>query len=239
LFYIDGYGKNFPLSMFRSAGLANTYQTNVVVFDYPSYHSDYGVFKNYRWIKKTAKKSALPLSVFLKKVETSEFVKIDWLFNSYNVLFFHSMGNIILKEMVQKNFYENSKSGFFNRLVLNNPCVASYEHEKWIDKISFANEIFIHHNPLDKTLKGAVLMEVKPILGRYRDKAKGNKAFYINFEQLVGKEHNAFYNKTNLPKILNQSFDYYTPLFQGKSFPFTWMLNLKNSKSARQFIFIK
>ena len=235
LFYVEGFGKNFPLTMFRSSCVSNLYQNNVVLFDYPSYNTSIGVLPNYYRVKKTAKNSAPAFVEFLKSIESSNFIKIDWLFNTNNVLFFHSMGNLILKEMVQKDFDSVLKSGTINRLVLNNPCVSSYKHQKWIDKITFTDQIFIHHNPADKQLKGASFLEGQKILGRFNSTPKSKKAIYINFEPLVGDEHNAFFNKPGLQKIPDESFNYYNALFQGKSFPFSWFPFLKTTENPNCF----
>lgn len=218
--YVEGFGKTFPLSTFRTAGVSAQYNVNVLMFDYPSYHDEKNILVNYGLTEKNAKKSAPFLGNLLTHVQEAKASKKPWVTNKNTTLFVHSMGNIIIKEAVKKGKFQNLETALLNRVVLNNPCVPALQHKNWVDSINFAPEIFIHHNKEDKQLRGAFLIQKQKMLGSV-DQHKNSKAFYIDFNPLMGEQHNAFFNKPDHPNIPDLAQNYYAKLFSGSTFPFT------------------
>src|SRR5690606_39609418 len=73
-------------------------------------------------------------------------------------------------------------------------CVPHKKHKKWLDKIEFAENIFVLYNHKDYTLGGAYFMSKKHQLGRRLNKPISKKAAYINFHVLAEKKHSNFLN---------------------------------------------
>ncbi len=232
-FYIEGFGKTFPLAHYRAAGLATQYNLNVVIYDYPSYNEHKNVIANYFLTLKTAKKSSAQLPTFLKLMAqfTTEYKAKNN--NTHFSLLVHSMGNIIVKEAVESKLLNGLQQPIVDRLILNNPCVKAKHHENWVDSIPWAQEVFIHHNKKDRQLMGAYLLQKQKMLGKIAKQGNSKKAYYVDFYKLMGSQHNAFLNKPAYPKIPSIAQEYYSNLFTGQIFPFYSLSILQNNKAFK------
>src|SRR5690606_7855817 len=82
-------------------------------------------------------------------------------------LFFHSMGNIVLRQIINEGkLAEINETQWVSNLILNAPCIPQHGHKKLLDKIRFAQNIYISYNPADYVLGGAYLVSKRYQLGK-------------------------------------------------------------------------
>jgi hypothetical protein len=102
-----------------------------------------------------------------------------------------------------------------DNLILNAPCVQQEGHCKWMDKIKFAKHIYIHYNPDDYTLSGAQLMSAHRQLGQKVQNPVSKRAYYINFNTLVGDGHSNFLSLHDREPAKKAALNHYRVLLHG------------------------
>lgn len=198
--YTEGYGKNFPAGLFRAFAMRAQYRVNVLYLDYPSINSGKKRLGNWRFVLKEANKAGIDFGPVLDSLY--HYPPREHYFPAIT-LFYHSMGNLVLKRML-----ENDLSARFNgkqwidNLVLNAACVPA-KHTEWLGKAQFARCILVHYNPDDRTLKGAQLVSGNRKLGVRPGKKVLDKAICVDFNHFVGNGHSYFLDlpyRAPLPK---------------------------------------
>jgi hypothetical protein len=212
--YTEGMGKIFTSDVDRGMRLAEQYNVNVVLFDYPSITTTKSKLGNYRFAIHHARgnyKDFVPALDTIRQLHTQ-----NQMGSGHLSLFFHSMGNNMVKKIVKKKkLAAMNDTKWVSNIILNAPCVYQSHHSKWLDKINFANAIYIHYNPEDHTLKGAHLVSFHKQLGEMVRNPICKKAYYINFNALCATEHSNFltlYGRTNTKP---EAFAHYNTLFHG------------------------
>jgi len=212
--YTEGMGKIFTSDLDRGMRMAGTYHVNVILLDYPSAKTKYHLFHNYRFAILNAK---IAYHAFFPVLDTIKEMKLhNKLGNDHLTLFFHSMGNNVMREIVNHNLLPaiNNKA-WVDNLILNAPCVPQKNHRKWVDKIHFAKSTYIHYNPNDKTLKGAHLISFKKQLGEKIKAPVSNNANYVDFELIAGERHSNFLTLLGHPPVIKAVIDYYKIVLHG------------------------
>jgi hypothetical protein len=227
VFYIEGLGKNFPIAMYRAAGLTTQYDVNVIMFDYPTLNETKGLIKNYYFAEKSSRKSASAFSIFLSTLQDYEVHGAHWIVQKHKSLFIHSLGNVMLREAMVQNMLSDLNPLFIHRLILNAACVKQRKHAQWIDSINFAAQKFIHYNKKDIQLLGARLLTHQLMLGALPKKPFSSETYYINFESILGKQHNGYLNNPGISFVPEYSTKYYNSLLHGQEISFTDKLFLK------------
>lgn len=215
--YAEGMGKIFTSNVFRALLMTRQYNVNVVMFDYASINTTYKPSRNFRFARSNASLSARQYYALLEEFQQARKEKQEWLSDVRLSAFYHSMGNIILMDMMKSLPYERLNAyPFINNLIINAACVPEGKHAGWVENIRFADKVYIHFNRTDMQLKGAHLITFTSQLG---EKAKGplaHNASYINFHSLVGWKHSYFLNfphrEFRLPETVTR---YFTDLFKG------------------------
>ena len=109
----------------------------------------------------------------------------------------HSMGNIVFKEVIEKHSNRFSKNEvFIDNLILNSPDVERKDHQKWLKKISFANNTFVTMTRDDFALRAVEMMRYKALLGQgYKPYTASNSlvsgVHYLDFTG-IGSSHRKF-----------------------------------------------
>ena len=212
--YAEGMGKIFTSDVDRGMRLSQQYDVNVILLDYPSITTTKKDLGNYRFAihnARNAHRDFVPVLDTVKRLHSNNKM------GSGDInLFFHSMGNNIVKKIVKKKKLDKiNDTKWVNNIILNAPCVYQSGHKNWLGKINFANAIYIHYNPEDKTLSGAHLISFHKQLGEKVRKPVCKKACYINFNTLVGPEHSYFLNLDGRTEIKKAAFKHYYTLFHG------------------------
>lgn len=212
--YTEGMGKLFTSDVERGMLLAGQYGVNVLLLDYPSIRSDKGNLGNYRFAKKSA---AAAYKDFVPVLDSIRILKEQNLLGDGALnLFFHSMGNKVVRELVLHHQLAVLNQGeWVDNLILNAPCVPQKKHRKWLDKIAFARHIYVHYNPEDNTLKWARILSLHKQLGDRPRKPLSRQAVYVNFNAACGEGHSNFLNLPGRNPVAPRVIEYYQRLFDG------------------------
>lgn len=214
--YTEGMGKIFTSELNRGMMMTSQYKLNVIMLDYPSITTTKGNLGNYLFAIKNARnayKDHVPVLKQIKEMWTQ--AKMG---SGHISLFFHSMGNYLIRQTVKKKqLYRINDTKWVDNIILNSPCVPQYHHAKWLNKIAFANEIYIQYNPEDRTLFFADLISKKKQLGRRLRKPLSSKAHYINFNNIVDEEHSYFMTLHDHIPAKNITKKYYNTILHGNT----------------------
>lgn len=214
--YTEGMGKIFTSDVDRGMRMAGEYGVNVVLLDYPSIHTGYGSFKNYRfaWNNSTA-----IYEDFAPVFDTLRSLRGTALTGPFT-LFFHSMGNNLMRKLVQKDLLRTStESQWVDNLVLNAPCVPRWGSKRWIDSLGFAERIIVNYNPEDRVLKLASIAGFRGVLGLGPKRTISRNARYVNFNAVTGYGHSNFLGLYGRPMPPEAAFAHYRILLAGKNPP--------------------
>ncbi len=212
--YTEGMGKFFTTDLDRGMQLTGQYGVNVLLLDYPSITAFKKRLGNYFFARGNAK---IAYKDFGPVLDTVQMLRERQLMGSGSMnLFFHSMGNIVMWQLVKKNKIDKiNNSVWVDNLILNAPCVPQRGHRKWVDKIAFARRIYINYNQNDYTLGGAYLVSKRQQLGMKVKRPLSSKAIYVNFNTLADKGHSNFVNLYGRDRIPETAIEYYRVLFHG------------------------
>jgi uncharacterized protein YchJ len=216
--YAEGMGKVFTANVLRAQLMNTQYNVNVVMFDYASVNSTYRPNKNFNFARENARLSARQYYKLLLQIQQARKQEEPWISGVRFTTFSHSMGNIIMREMMlTQNLQPLNDYPFIDNLVLNAACVPQKGHAAWVEQMKFAHSVYIHHNRKDIQLKGAHLLTMKKQLGEKISGRKASNAIYVNFHDAVGFKHTYFmnfpYREYRIPPELA---NYFSKLFTGE-----------------------
>lgn len=214
--YTEGMGKIFTSELNRGMQMNAQYDVNVIMLDYPSITTTKRQLGNYLFSIKNARasyKDHAPVLQNIKKLYTG-----GKMGKGNMTLFFHSMGNYLLRQTVRKKqlFMLNDKR-WVDNIILNAPCVPQHAHAKWVNQINFSERIYVHYNPEDNTLYWPELFNKKKQLGRRLRGPLSAKVNYINFHSLVGDNHSYFLSLQGREPVLPISWQHYNKVLHGDS----------------------
>lgn len=214
LLYTEGMGKIFTNNIERAYLMATTYQLNVILFDYPSITTTKSMISNFHFSMHNAINAAAQWDEVLNTLYDLYSGKQFFTKNSLS-LFFHSMGNLTIKEWAQ-HITRKYPQPFVNNLILNAACVNQKNHTQWLSNISFAKNIYIHYNKADYKLRGASFLTLNRKLGTKPSFKNTENIHYINFHDEVDKTHNYFLNIPGRNFTLNEKLkQYYFDILHG------------------------
>lgn len=212
--YTEGMGKFFTSDVDRGMNMAAQYGVHVILLDYPSITAHKKRLGNYFFAVKNAR---VAYKDFVPVLDTIKQLKSNGVLGTRSVnLFFHSMGNIIIRQAIK-----NDRLSLLNdtiwvqNLILNAPCVPQKNHREWVDEIQFARHIIINYNNKDFTLGGAYFVSRKHQLGRRVKKPLSEKAEYVNFHAISGTGHSNFLSLHGRNPIPLAARWYYNTLLHG------------------------
>lgn len=216
--YAEGMGKIFTNNVERASLMTEQYGVNVVMFDYASINNDYRPSRNFKFARANAALSSKQYFALLKDFQAARDAHADWIAGAKLTLFFHSMGNIILRNMMlTQHFADLNAQPFVDNVLINAACVPQRHHAEWVEHIRFAGNVFIHYNRHDIQLKGAHLLTFQDQLGEVVHQHAGN-AHYINFHDYVGWKHSYFLNFPNSKFQLTDGMKlYFNQVFKGNT----------------------
>jgi hypothetical protein len=206
LVFVNGHGKNFEHSIYRGIELSERYNLNMIIFDWPT---------EYYALRKTAHNAKRVTANFALSInELNEVFEKRDIKSNVSVMF-HSMGNLIARNMVTKDYLDNIPEDIFQNLILNAAAVRQRNHWKWVDQLDIQERIYIVSNRNDLPLKGVKLLRLTTPLGAKYSGKLSERAEYINFSEIADKEHNIFLGKTEVEKKHPNVFTFYQTLFNG------------------------
>ncbi|BBM85865.1 alpha/beta hydrolase [Candidatus Uabimicrobium amorphum] len=172
ILFVHGRG-NHPKKAFDKKliyGLEKDYSAKVMMFHWCSCSSWFG------YPEDQARFAAKYLYGVLQSIKKYRNAKKT---NMKFTLLTHSMGSIVLEETLLK-FYKRPLGKLFDTLVINAPCSEGKNHVSWVDKIDFANEVYIVFNKNDVVLGSAGLQTGARRLGRGLENRRGQKFVLAN-----------------------------------------------------------
>jgi hypothetical protein len=214
--YTEGMGKLFTTDLYRGMSMAGQYGVNVILFDYPSITTTKKSLGNYFFAignARTAYKDFTPAFEDVKRLK--EAGKLG----TGNIsMFYHSMGNHVIRQMVKHNKIDKLNGDvWISNVILNAACVPRRGHKRWINNISFAKGIYINYNQDDLTLKMAYLAGKKIQLGNKPVRNISSKAHYINFNTLCGSGHSNFLSLAGREPAKPAALQYYRTILHGQT----------------------
>ena len=215
--YAEGMGKIFTSNVQRALLMRSQYHVNVVMFDYSSINTTYRPSRNFYFAQNNARLSAPHYFQLLKRLQQARRDNEFWVQHVKISTFYHSMGNIILKEMMEHQAYQELNDfPFIDNLVINAACVPRRHHKEWVENIRFANKVYIHYNRMDLQLKGAHMLTFRGQLGENITRGRAANATYINFHKQVGHQHSYFLDfPHNEYRMTEEMKEYFALLFTG------------------------
>lgn len=213
--YTEGYGKIFTTGLYRGLSMTMQHHVNVLYLDYPSYNTDKGMLGNYKFALSNAKQAGPDFAPLFSTIKA--YREAGKMGNGRITLFFHSMGNNSIREIVKQDLLApvNDKV-WVDNLVLNSACVPEKHHAAWVDKIRFARRVYINYNPKDYTLGGAKLVSLTHQLGEGVRGTLSRQAVYINFNRLCGRNHSNFIRLLSHYRTPPMALAYYKAILHGK-----------------------
>src|SRR5690606_7495667 len=123
---------------------SSQHNVNVIMLDYPSITTTKKNLGNYLFAIKNARRNYIDYAPVLATIKT---YKRSGKMGTGNItLFFHSMGNYLLRQTVKKKkLAPLNDVVWVDNLVLNAPCVPQTNHAKWLNRIAFAENIYVHY----------------------------------------------------------------------------------------------
>jgi hypothetical protein len=212
--YTEGMGKIFTTDIDRGFSLSNAYGVNVLLLDYPSIHSRYKSYRNFRFVLRN---SGIAYKDFTPVLDTLRQLREAGAAGTGSLsMLFHSMGNNVIRRIGQTKARQVlNKEVWIDNLILNAPCVPQRRSHRWIDSIRFAKRIYVHYNPEDQTLKWSRIASVRGILGERPVRPIAAKASYINFNTLCGARHSNFLSFSNWMIAKQEAVTHYHKLLHG------------------------
>ncbi len=210
--FTEGLGKTYTKGVDRATRLITEYKTDVIFFDWPTERPAMKQGKNMKLTNKISEQIAVPYSVFLEEFQTYK-DKNPTKFKTVTVLF-HSMGNLILMHDLKHKLFKNIHPDLANSVILNAACVPQKKHAEWLSQLNISKHIFVTVNNSDRNLNGAKFVFMQNQLGH---KPKGpycKNVNYVDFSDVLQKEHNYFLIQpllTEKPYLRN----FYNTIFNG------------------------
>lgn len=197
LVYIHGDNSQLSELLSRGSFFASTYDTDYLLFAWPSNEINNHSIKNYKASKENVTIDLLRFARLMEQL--SDYVdrnKIEC------TVMFHSLGNQFAKQyahyLINNPF--NQKLAV-NNIILNAGCVWERDHNIWVDVLvgNIRNQVIITHNDNDVILKSAALfIEGGKLLGEADIKSHSRKAIYVDFTdilkgQVKGQESHGYF----------------------------------------------
>ncbi len=201
VFLVHGFRQSFKKSLKKGWRIQQRYGVEVIVFSWPSNPGGL-VISEYRDAKRMALASAGALDKTLEKLGA-------YLHQPFNLsalqacetrfsLMAYSLGNLLLKNYVESNLY-NEETQIFENIVLCQADVDNRGHRDWVENINSGRRIYITINENDKTLGWSDINFQPGRLGNTFKNLNAANARYYDFSNgpYVGNTHGVFYEETN------------------------------------------
>ena len=212
LFFVHGFKNNLEDVVERCMNFQKEFDVEVIAFSWPadgglrgltSYHSQKHEAKlSINALDRCLEKLNDYLTEYYKKIEElnakkkeSEREKCDLTFN----FALHSMGNYLLKNLMNSSVYEG-ETLVFDNVILMAADANNEDHAQWVDRIAHRKRIYVTINEDDQALaisraKFGKLQKAR--LGHYTKNLLSTKAVYLNFTDAkgVGDSHAYFEGK--------------------------------------------
>lgn len=225
LFYVHGRAINLEKNILRINQLEANYNVKVVMLKWDAWTGP---------LSRPTENARIASSYLFKSLlEIKKYKQThpDYFENNKITFFCHSMGNLVLKNMIENyldKYPELNASPIFDNFISVGADVPLVGHQNWLSQIKFAKSKYVTSNNRDGTLTKSYLLDLKKfnplsyklglglesIHGAIK-KVKSNldpKTFYLNFSKILKDEH-AYYLSSD-----ESISDVFSRLFNGEKF---------------------
>lgn len=226
LLFVHGDSKTFEQAVMRGYDIQHLHKINVIVFSWPTKDPDYNGIKNFKNSKENVLKSLNHFESLLTFIK--EFRQSNSAFSKDKKLslFIHSLGNSYLENLVKERRTNAYQDFIFENIVLNAAAVNQDGHFKWVEDLSFQENIYITSNRRDFNLKGVrIFTKDGKQLGEKVMAPIAQNAAYIQFTEAVGfRTPTGITHTYFIGAVADESTtikQFYTELFHGKKIDLT------------------
>jgi len=223
--WVHGDGQSFLLSMKRALEIQYLHKVNFIVFAWPTQAPDKGPIANFKNSRGNALQTVPDLHELFKELQEYRNKDNNQLKDANLSIFFHSLGNYLLENAVEKGALKDIEKGFFDNLMINEAAVESKDHNKWVEQLDVQKRIYIAYNDEDVNLEGLrVLSSLGVQLGERPLQPLAENAVYVDFTEAVGfriktgATHSYYYDL--MTEISPNIREFYRELFHGRQINF-------------------
>lgn len=205
LFFVHGFNNVIKDVVERCMNFQKEFDVEVIAFSWPADEGLRGA-TNYHSQKHEAKLSVNALDRCLEKLNDylstylmeneSKNENCELTFN----LALHSMGNYLLKNLMNSSVYEG-ETLIFDNTILMAADANNEDHAQWVDRIAHRKRIYITINEDDKALAASRVKFgklQKARLGHYTKNLLSTKAVYLDFTNAEGVDDSHAYFEGDL-----------------------------------------
>jgi len=223
--FVHGDGKDLKSAVKRAKEIEELHQVNVLAYAWPSRNPDLGAINNFKNSYANVEKATQHFSEFLSKIAQLRKTGTS-AFSSGNLsMFFHSLGNYYLENLVKNNLHDTFEAPFIDNLIINAAAVDQKDHDKWIEQLNFQKRIYINSNGKDMNLIGLRIFSSKKMqLGEDPEMPFATNASYVSFTKAVGASlppgpsHSYFF--ASITAESDRIKTYYTTIINGYAIDF-------------------
>jgi hypothetical protein len=215
ILYVHGRGKE-PEQSLREVmpELEKEYSASVLMFHwFPSYNGPIG------YPREEAEAVAPQLKTLLEHFQEYKDKHRDKFQNLRATLLVHSMGNLVLKTLIE-TYDKKFKDDLFDTIILNAADVDAMNHAQWVRKVNFTKHLYITINDNDSILRFSAKSQRGGRLGQSlttvfgRDLPLAENANYVDFSS-TKVNHRYFLKKGQNDNLFLEEF--YDVVLNGKS----------------------
>ena len=184
LLFVHGHGKAMPPVLTRANQIRDRYDVSLVVFDWPSFHSNFN--KSLSRVRRCGE-NFYNLLLHLQQYRNNELNP-----NQHLSMLLHSLGNYYLTHLVVNGNNQYMDEKIFDNIIMNSPAVRSKEHGEVISQLRIQDQLYVVFNHRDKVLRGAHLLTSGKMLGNVVIEPLAPNATYVDFGCVAGTEHTYF-----------------------------------------------
>lgn len=182
--YVHGDHSKLSLLLSKGGEFTREYDTDYLVFVWPSNEIENGSRKNYRNSKLNS------MAVMPQFVQTIEQVSKYCEKSGINLtVMFHSLGNLFAKNFARYSIEHNDYSPLYiYNVLLNAACIWENDHDIWVDILAkrVRGRIFITQNEGDVILSlASTFIEKGDLLGMTPPRIKSINSTYIDFTEAL------------------------------------------------------
>lgn len=187
LVFVHGDSKTNEQAIMRAFDIQHLHGINVMVFSWPSKDPELGGVKNFKNSRKNLINSLDHFIELLFQIREFNEQYPDFRKKRKLSLFFHSLGNYYLQNMIEKDLWPGNTEPLFDNLIINAAAVNQDGHPEWVEELDIQKHIYIISNKQDFNLKGVRIFtsDGKQLGEKIKHPLAGN-ATYIQFTRAVG-----------------------------------------------------
>lgn len=232
LFFVHGFKNNINDVVERCMNFKKEFKVEVIAFTWPADGGLRGL-TSYHSQKHEARLSVNALDRCLEKLNeylTEHFRKMEEINakkkeedrEKCEVTFnfaLHSMGNYLLKNLMNSSVYEG-ETLIFDNVILMAADANNENHAQWVDRIAHRKRIYIAINENDQALaisraKFGKLQKAR--LGHYTKNLSSTKAVYLDFTDAKGVDDSHAYFEGKLLRKNTDIKEVFKKMFNGQS----------------------